>query len=486
MKKICAFVLAVALIFTLTGCGSVMFESDSMLRPPKTSGDAQEISEALQSAVGRQPLFRYPRSGEHRSAITMKDLDNDGVDEAIVFYAPTSESTVARIAVLTYVRGNWKVTSTAEGLGNNVDILLFGNLLPEHEGSEIIVGWSVSTNSGLLTAYSYTREGLTAVSIEDSANAENSSAAGYTGVAVCDMDGDSADEIMTATLNTVAGTSVVRMLKYLSGEGAERLFVAGMCSLDGTVTRYSKVTAGMLDDTTQAFIIDSYKGTDRMYTEAVCWDKLNAGLKTPFNSGEESIVSGTDREAVIDSFDVDVDGLTEIPKHVPLPCYTEKSEQKFYKTSWYSYDSQVGTVSQQSEIETVLNTTDGYYLTLPPSWPTDITVRYDAIYSTMSFCVAEISYEQVTVSASDLTGDETVVETDYDADSAVIIRRVESYGGELFRIRVFDKEMEELIPAYGYETLREQNNRIWALQIYALGEQYGITYNVINTCLYLL
>ena len=69
MKKICALALAVLLIFTFTGCGSVMFESNSMLRPPKTSGDAQEISEALQKTVGRQPFFRYPRSGEDRKSV---------------------------------------------------------------------------------------------------------------------------------------------------------------------------------------------------------------------------------------------------------------------------------------------------------------------------------------------------------------------------------------------------------------------------------
>ncbi len=486
MKKLSFLLLSLILIFTLSGCSAAPLDSENMLRPPKTSGDAQEICEALEAHLGRQPLFRYPRSGEYRSAITMKDLDGDGVEEAIVFYAASAESTLASIAVMNYSHGDWRVASTAEGLAGNVNVLLFGNLLPQHSGSEIIVGWSVSSGSGLLTAYSYSDNGLESIVIEDQSGAEAQSASGYSGVAVCDMDGDGTDEILTATLNTVAGTSVVRMLKYLSGEGAEQLYTAGVSTLDGSVARYSKVTVGMLDDTTQALIIDSYRASDVMCTETVCWDKFNAGLIAPFNSPETGVVSGTDRAAVIASFDADGDGLTEIPSHTLLPCYSEASEQKFYRTSWYSYDSQTGSLSSQSELDTILNTTDSYYMVLPPSWPSDITVRYDSVYRTLTFCVPEITYEEVTVPLSELTGTETVISTDPDNDSAVIERKVESYGAELFRIRAFDPQNENLIPSYGYQKLCEHNDTMWAVQICALGEQYEITYNVIYACFYLL
>ncbi len=486
IKKLLALVLSVILLFTMTGCSSAPFDSESMLRPPKTAGDEQEICEALERYLGRQPLFRYPRSGEYRSAITLRDLDSDRAEEAIVFYVTSAESPLANIAVMNYSGGRWHVVATAEGLASNVNTLLFGNILPSHAGSEIVVGWSVSTGSGLLTAYSYSDNGLETIVIEEAVGSETQSASGYTGVAICDMDGDGTDEIMTASLNTVNGTSTVRMLKYLSGEGAERLFSAGVCNLDGSVSRYSKVTVGMLDDTTQALIIDSYKGSDTMCTEAVCWDKLNAKLSTPFNSALSGIVSGTDRAAIIDSFDADMDGLTEIPLHSLLTCYNESSEQKFYRTSWYSYESESGTVSEISELDTILNTSDGYYMVLPPSWPYDITVRYDPTLRTFTFCTSEISTVPLTVSASDLTGSETVLSADPETDSAVIELTVENFGTELFRIRAFDSEIKNLVPSYGYQLLREENNTVWAVQLFAVSEQYGMTYNVINACFYLL
>ncbi len=486
MKKIYILVITVLLTLALSGCGVTPFDSESMLRPPKTSGDGQEICEALEKFLGRQPLFRYPRSGEYRSAITMEDLDGDDTDEAIVFYVSSAESTVANVAVLSYSHGEWSVASTAEGLGNNVNILLFGNLLPEGDGREIIVGWKVGSNSGLLTVYSYSEKGLENIIIEEPGSAEVQSASGYTGVAICDMDGDKTDEIMTATLNTVAGTSTVRMLKYLKGEGAERLFVAGTSNLDGSVSRYSRVTVGMLDDTTQALIIDSYKGTDVMYTEAVCWDKINAGLTAPFNDAKTGTVSGTDRTAMVDSFDSDMDGLTEIPKHTLLPCYDENSSEKFYRTSWYTYDSETGCLSEQSELETIMNIADGYYVTLPTSWPSAITVKYDQNYSTFTFCTVNITYDQITVSASDLKENENVLEIDEENDSAVIVRENESFGAELFRIRTFSEEDEEQVEILGYRPLRKQDDRIWAVQIYSFSEQYGITFNVINACFYLM
>ncbi len=485
MKK--HFLIAVIIfMLMLSGCGSAPFDSEGMLRPPKTSGNGQEICEALENHLGRQLVFRYPRSGEYRSAITLEDLDGDGENEAMVFFVTSSESTLANIAVLNYAHGEWNVKAIAEGLGNNVNVLLFGNLLPERKSKEIIVGWNVGSTGGLLTVYSYDETGLNSVVIEDAAGTEAQSASGYTGVAICDMDGDGTEEIMTATLNTVAATSTVRMLKYQSGEGAEKLLVAGTADLDGSVARYSKITVGMLDDTTQALIIDSSKGADMMHTEAVCWDKINAGLKAPFNNSETGTVSGTDREAVIESFDPDTDGLIEIPRHTLLPCYSQQSDAKFYRSSWHSYDSSVGGLSEESELDTILNIADGYYVTLPPSWPSGITVRYDSTYSTMTFCLTNTEYEHVTVSASDLRGDETVVETDLEKDSAVIIKKKESFGAELFRLRLFSRENEPKIASYGYQKLREQDDRIWAVQIYTLGEQYEITYNVINTCFYLM
>lgn len=486
MKKIYILIIAVLLTFALCGCSTTPFDSEGMLRPPKTSGDGQEICEALEKHLGRQPLFRYPRSGEYRSAITMEDLDGDDTEEAIVFYLSSAESTVANVAVLRYGKGQWEVASIAEGLGSNVNILLFADLIPDGESREMVVGWKVGSNSGLLTAYSYNENTLENIFIEESGSTEGQTASGYTGVAICDMDGDGAEEIMTATLNTVAGTSTVRMLKYIQSEGDERLFTAGLSMLDGSVSRYSKVAVGMLDDTTQALIIDSIKGTDIMYTEVVCWDKINAGLHAPFNSAETGVVSGTDRIALTDSFDPDRDGLTEIPKHELLPCYDENSAEKYYRTSWYSYDSSSGRLSEESKLETIQNAADGYYVTLPKTWPSDITVRYDPKYQTFTFCTVNVTYEQITVSASDLSGDETVLETDEVNDSVVIVEEKESFGTELFRLRVFSKEEEELIETYGYRILREQNDRIWAVQIYSFSEQHGITYNVINACFYLL
>ncbi len=486
MKKLFFLIISVFLLFSLCGCHAAPLDSENMLRPPKTSGYEREICEALEAHLGRQPLFRYPRNGEYRSAITMKDLDGDGVEEAVVFYTESSESTLASIAVMKRSHGSWHVTATAEGLAGNVNVLLFGNILPEHSGSEIVVGWSVSSGGGLLTVYSCSGDEMQTIVIDDKNGTEAQSSSGYSGVAVCDMDGDGTDEIMTATLNTVAGTSVVRMLKYVSGEGAEQLYTAGMLSLDGSVTRYAKVTVDMLDDTTQALIIDSYKTAEVMCTEAVCWDKFNAVLTAPFNSGETGTVSGTDRAAVIASFDADADGLIEIPVHTLLPCYTESSEQKLYKTSWRSYDSLSGTLSEQSGFETVLNTAEGYYMVLPPSLPTDITARYDPNYRTMVFSVPEVTYEEVTVPLSELDGSETVLSTDPDSDSAVIQRKTESYGTELFKLRAFDSKNEKLIPSYGYEKLISYNDTVWGVQICPLGEQYDITYNVVYACFYLL
>ena len=55
------------------------------MKPPKATGERQEIYSVLEEKANYQLTLRYPKAGEYRSAIVMKDVTGDGNDEAINF-----------------------------------------------------------------------------------------------------------------------------------------------------------------------------------------------------------------------------------------------------------------------------------------------------------------------------------------------------------------------------------------------------------------
>ena len=82
-----AFCLLCCLLFSGCTPGATV---DSLLKPPSLSKEQQQIYLALQDAVGSGITLQYPRAGANLSAFTVVDLDNDGEDEALVFYKKTS------------------------------------------------------------------------------------------------------------------------------------------------------------------------------------------------------------------------------------------------------------------------------------------------------------------------------------------------------------------------------------------------------------
>lgn len=480
MKKSALLALMICLMLTFSGCSFQFMDSDSLLRPPKTSKTEQEICNVLTDSIGNQITLRYPRSGDHRSAIVMEDVDGDNTQEAIVFYCASRDSAATSIALIDRIDGRWQLAANVEGPGGNVDRLLFGEILPNNE-KEIIIGWSVSTGRGLLAVYTFENGSLTPVEITDEIGAEPQSASGYTEVAVCDIDRDGRTEILTATLNTGTQSSTVRMLKCLSDGSTMKLYVAGSCALDGSVTKYSEVKIGMLDDNHQALIIDSSKGADVQVSEAVYWDDATANLFAPFNFGSEAVVSGTDRIALTASSDMDGDGIIEFPRHTLLPCFTEQDQTKFYRTGWYSYDSSKGALGENIDVSSVIDLTDGFYMLIPSQWG-EISVRRDASTSAVSFCTVDRSYETVTVPSEEAEQYYQVVSIDEEDGTAQVVKEEVKYADELFRIRAFDIGDAALMNDYGYDVLLRMSDIIWGVYIYNSELDFDVSYNILKAC----
>ncbi len=67
------------------GAPSTGLDAQNLMSPPRANLEQQGIYELLQEGDSQELTFVYPKRGEHRSAIIMKDWTGDGVSDAVGF-----------------------------------------------------------------------------------------------------------------------------------------------------------------------------------------------------------------------------------------------------------------------------------------------------------------------------------------------------------------------------------------------------------------
>ena len=83
---VCAVILSASFLTFASGCNISDFGTENLLRPPTSMGDEAEIEQLISDTAKNNYILKYPKSGNYRSAITMTDLNGDGMDEAVAFY----------------------------------------------------------------------------------------------------------------------------------------------------------------------------------------------------------------------------------------------------------------------------------------------------------------------------------------------------------------------------------------------------------------
>ena len=148
-----AFLFFILISFLLTSCG---LSVEELLVAPLLTEEQSAILAAIQAANTERTMLKYPIAGDWRTPIQFLDFDNDGFEEAIVFYSVAPEVNT-RMAVLEKGVDGWSIVSELLGGGpevNSVQILsgLSANLLVE---------WgSVNPSNRQFAVYNYIDGGL--------------------------------------------------------------------------------------------------------------------------------------------------------------------------------------------------------------------------------------------------------------------------------------------------------------------------------------
>lgn len=303
MKRLISMLLCVAICFAFSGCNYLLGESDNLLQAPKPDETLQHIQKALKAAdIPDGYTLKAAKSGNYRSAYVVKDINGNGENEAVVFYAEHKGTQETLKLTLLKSKGNdWQVSANAHLAGTNLERVDFGDF--NGDGTdELVVAWNI---------YGAPETRLSVFRIND-LKLKGIFEERYTDFCIYDMDTDGRDDLMLFTIDTIEKISQCSM--YV--EGSEGFAKQSEVDTDKNAVGFKSIRKSAVDGK-PALFVDCTLLEGGLFTELIT---LGAkGLQAPLyaQSGQSSLI--TKRYQNILCGDANHDGVVEIPCGTVLP-----------------------------------------------------------------------------------------------------------------------------------------------------------------------
>ncbi|MDE6678400.1 MAG: hypothetical protein K2K02_05100 [Ruminococcus sp.] len=362
--------LIIPVVIMLTGCA---FSSsiDNLMSPPKLSVEQEQIYNALTNATGTSISLKYPKSGKYLSAFIIEDIDGDGDNEAVVFYEKNSialEENTLRINILDNSDGKWRSVCDTPAKGAEIEKVMVSEL-GSNDRTNLIIGSSLINRSEKnVSIYSYV-----------DGNIEETFSESYSFIDITDLDKDDENEFLLLSGASAGDTATAEAYK-LNEDG---IYYQYSRKLSGNFTEFDSLNYGKIDEERTGLYIDAVMGTGLIQTDIIYMD--DTGLKKVFSTSEESLF--TVRPTGCTSFDIDGDGILEIPVQTIASGYEEVSESEQMKfTEWFFVGRNN---SLEKKYSSYYNINDGYIFIFPEKWEHHVTIRRDSINDEIVFCAYE-------------------------------------------------------------------------------------------------
>ena len=381
MKKLISVLLIIAIIFTCSGCSLDFFSVDSLIFPPTQSGKNGEVQKAFNNLMKDTKVqLKTPVAGEFQTSFVLKDVNNDEIEEAFVFYSDSSSvDSSVRVAFLECVDDEWCIVSDIKGAGNGVYDINFVDL--NRDGMlEIFVTWSLldSKTSQIVSVFTISSVEKDVYTLDSLGN-EYCNAKSF-----LDFNGDGLKDLVLIYLDDTSTVqkSYLRMFTLTKSRQLEKY---GETVLDSAISSISKIQSDVCNlnnkPLTRLFV-DCVKNDRMIFTEMVYWDAVH---KVPVKEFTEPSVSNL-RNSILTCKDIDNDGLLEVPSSTKLygdeKTFNIKTDTDIYTLSLLIWNNVKGDDSVDA-FTTLLNPFD-YYL-LHFNWGNKVTVKYDSLREALLF-----------------------------------------------------------------------------------------------------
>ena len=428
IKRLFSVAALLTALCCLASCSSITGEPRDLLQAPKATGDVGEIQRALSDFAGSGISLRFPHNGDNRTPFLLADLDGDGTDEAVAFYAVVASSDeesvdAVHVNLIDRVNGTWRSVYDAATPGNAIDKVAVADLSGDGKKTLMIGVQLFGAAGNQLNLYTYANGTLTQQAQEN-----------YTQFLVGDLMGAGSDQLIVLSLDGAEHTSAVTVYTF-DGETIER---KGAVATDGNVSGYTQVALGTLSNGQTALFVDAAKSALSLVTDVVFFD--NDRLVSPcFDSllGETQM---TLRHSTEVCRDMDGDGVTELPSTELLPGYGERNEtDRIYLTVWRRFDGSRFTEVLCADVFAA----GGFRLTFPSRWRGEVTLISDSTNRMRSYRL-------------------------YDEEK-------ETVGAEILRVRAYDIETYKRFDHEGLIELESNETTVWVARLVTTQGPYAVT-----------
>ncbi len=374
-KRFALLICMVLLTVLLSGC-SLGVNVDTMLTPPKLSGQQEQIYQALQDAAGSDIRLKYPTRGSYLSAFIIADIDGDTAEEAIVFYEKnnlTAPDTGLRINVLDCIDGVWASVCDRSAEGTEIEKVVISPL-GDNDRMNIIVGYLTANQSEkYISVYSYTDSYLEQTL--------------YHSYALFDVAyaGSGARNPDLVLLGAAAGMEAAYAAVYSLAEDGR--YFEHKYSFRDNYTDYTQLLYGTLPDGGVALYVDAATGTANLQTEILSLEEgtLVNLLQRCGRKAEDTV-----RRAGLVCRDIDGDDVPEIPVQSVFLGYEDAPEsEQIRQTRWLMMEND----RLFTEYSSYYSTGNGYAFLLPEAWVGHASVERDPIDSELRIVAYDGAWE---------------------------------------------------------------------------------------------
>ena len=300
-KRILLIILAVALLFALSGCEMVSFDVSELMSPPKATGEKADIQKLIDKEAETEYTLKYPQNGSFRSAITTIDFDSDGDDEAIAFYLPTGEAQTIHLLIMDRIDDEWTVVGNHTSKSTMVDRLQFADL--DGDGiREIVVGYSTyNTLINDMSVYLVNSDNTSTEIVSDKK---------YSDFLCGDFTSCGKDELLLLSLYTPDRPASAALVAL--NDTKNSLYCVSETPIDADVTSFAKLQTGNVFEGQFGAVLDGVTSSGAYNTQILYYNSyFSQLLRMSFTEDVPS--NQMVRNYAVLSQDIDGDSVIEIP-----------------------------------------------------------------------------------------------------------------------------------------------------------------------------
>ena len=355
LQRILAAVIITVLL--VSGCSSMGLGKSEILTPPKASGTRAEVQRLIENDAGGSFSLIYPTDGSNKNGLTLHDINNDGIEEAVALYS-TADHT-PRILIAQTQDDAFQPLGSADLVSANVSGLSFIDF-DGNGREELLLSFDIGTPHAALQTFL----------IGDSVVASNTEES-FINYVTGDFDKDSSIDLLLMTAPEGGSSAKAKLLTFSEKGFREKTF----CEIDPAVTSYISLQFDKISGDLSGAAADGALADGGCTTQLIYYDSAANILVNPLylNSNYKRSI----RNSSVTCLDIDGDGALNIPLSSVMDHAKDEVESTVCSVArWNDYDPEHMSLSFKKD--SVLCEKLDFMLLFDTDKLKNVTARYSA------------------------------------------------------------------------------------------------------------